>query len=108
VGSLQLIALAPPSRNGGLDGDVYVCIHAGDVMLENRGVDLPRSSARNHLRGRIRSLEREGPTVRVNLDCGFPLKALITNQACQDMALRERDEIVALVKAPAIHLIARG
>jgi molybdate transport system ATP-binding protein len=45
--------------------------------------------------------------VRVNLDCGFPLKALITNQACQNMGLRERDEIVALVKAPAIHLIAR-
>src|SRR5215216_2421040 len=107
VGPKQLIALAPPSRNGGLNGEVYVCIHAGDVMLEKRGADLPQSSARNHLPGHIRSLDREGPMVRVNLDCGFPLKALITNQAYQNMALRERDEIVALVKAPAIHLIAR-
>jgi molybdate transport system ATP-binding protein len=43
--------------------------------------------------------------MRVNLDYGFPLKALVTNQACQDMGLRERDEIVAVVKAPAIHLV---
>jgi molybdate transport system ATP-binding protein len=44
--------------------------------------------------------------VRVNLDCGFPLKAMVTNQAGQNMGLRERDEIVAMVNAPAIHLMA--
>jgi molybdate transport system ATP-binding protein len=108
VGPRQLVALVPPRSNGGLDGEVYVCIHAEDVVLEKKGANLPQSSARNHLLGHIRSLDREGPMVRVNLDCGFPLKALITNQACQDMGLRERDEIVALIKAPAIHLIARG
>jgi molybdenum ABC transporter ATP-binding protein len=107
VGPKQLIALALPRCNCGRDGEVYVCIHAEDVMLEKRGADLAQSSARNHLLGHIRSLDREGPMVRVNLDCGFPLKALITNQACQNMGLREREEVVALVKAPAIHLIAR-
>jgi molybdate transport system ATP-binding protein len=107
VGPKQLVALVPPRSNGGRYGEVYVCIHAADVMLEKRGANLPQSSARNNLIGRIRSLDREGPMVRVNLDCGFPLKALITNQACQDMGLRHQDEIVALVKAPAIHLIAR-
>jgi molybdate transport system ATP-binding protein len=107
VGPKQLIALAPPLRNCGRDGEVYVCIHAEDVMLEKRGGSLAQSSARNHLLGHIQSVDREGPMVRVNLDCGFPLKALITNQACQDMGLREQDEIVALIKAPAIHLIAR-
>jgi molybdate transport system ATP-binding protein len=45
--------------------------------------------------------------MRVNLDCGFPLRALITNQAYQDMGLREGDEVVAVVKAPTIHLIPR-
>jgi len=34
-------------------------------------------------------------------------QALVTNQACQNMGLRERDEIVAMVNAPAIHLVAR-
>ena len=77
-------------------------------MLEKSGSDPPQSSARNRLLGHIRSLDREGPMVRVSLDCGFPLKALVTYQACQSMGLRERDEVVALVKAPAIHLIARN
>ncbi len=107
VGPQQLVAFAPPCRNGRLDRDVYVCIRAEDVILEKKeGASLPQSSARNHLLGHIRSLDREGPMVRVDLDCGFPLKALLTNQAQQSMELRERDEIVALVKAPAIHLIA--
>ena len=65
------------------------------------------SSARNHLLGHIRSVDREGAMMRVNLDCGFPLKALVTHQAYQNMGLRERDEVVAVIKAPAIHLIAR-
>jgi molybdate transport system ATP-binding protein len=107
VGPKQLVALAPASRNGRLDRDVYVCIRAEDVMLEKKSANLPQSSARNHLLGHIRSLHREGPMVRVDLDCGFPLNALVTYQACQSMGVRERDEIAALVKAPAIHLIAR-
>jgi molybdopterin-binding protein len=76
-------------------------------MLEKTSGTLAQSSARNHLLGRIRSLDREGPMVRVKLDCGFPLKALITNHACQEMELREQDEVIALIKAPSIHLIAR-
>jgi len=107
VGQKQLVAVAPPSNNDGIDAQVYVCIHAEDVTLET-GAAPPHSSARNHLAGRIRSLDREGPIVRVNIDCGFPLKALITNQSCQNMGLQEQSEVVALIKATAIHLIARG
>jgi molybdate transport system ATP-binding protein len=107
IGQKQLVALAPSADNGGIETEVYVCIHAEDVTLET-GADMPKISARNHLVGRIRSLHREGPIVRVNLDCGFPLKALITNQACQNMRLQEQGEVVALIKATAIHVIARG
>jgi molybdate transport system ATP-binding protein len=108
IGATQVIALAPPRRDGRLDGEVYVCIHAEDVILEKSGGNPSQSHASNHLLGHICSLDREGPMVRVNLDCGFPVKALVTNQACQDMGLRERDEIVAVINAPAIHLIARN
>ena len=87
VGPRQLIAIAPSGRNAGRD--VYVCIRAEDVMLEKRDANLWQSSARNHLLGRIRSVDREGPMMRVELDCGFSLKALVTNQAYQDMGLRE-------------------
>jgi len=75
-------------------------------MLE-RGAIARQSSARNHLVGRIRSLDREGPMVRVHIDCGFPLKALVTYQACEEMGLRDGMEVTALVKATAIRLISR-
>jgi len=107
IGQKQLVALAPPADNGGIETEVYVCIHAEDVTLEI-GTDLPKTSARNHLVGRIRSLDYEGPIVRVNLDCGFPVKALITNQACRNMALQAESEVVALIKATAIHVITRA
>jgi len=118
VGPKQITALARSRRKGGPDGEVYVCIHAEDVMVDlpyapggrtrlgKSGADPMQSGATNQLLGHIRSMHREGPMVRVNLDCGFPLKAMVTNQACQNMGLRERDEIVATVNAQAIHLIA--
>lgn len=102
VGSRELLALSA----AGVNGRVCVCIRAEDVMLE-KGAVARHGSARNHLVGRIRSLDREGPMVRVGIDCGFPLKALITHQSCEDMGLCDGMEVTALVKAPAIRLIAR-
>ena len=101
VGSTQLFAVSPGRVNGG----VYVCIRAEDVLLE-RGETHGQSSARNHLVGRIQSLDREGPMVRVGIDCGFLLKALITYQACSDMGLHEQLQVTALLKAPAVRLIS--
>jgi molybdate transport system ATP-binding protein len=102
VGSSELLALSPTRVNG----QVYVCIRAEDVTLE-KGAVARQSSARNHLVGRIRSQVREGPLVRVSIDCGFPLKALVTYQAWEEMGLCDGMEVTALVKAPAIRLIPR-
>jgi molybdate transport system ATP-binding protein len=103
IGSAKLFALASDDVNE----DAYVCIHAEDVVLEQIG-STPRSSARNRLIGRIRSLDREGPMMRVLLDCGFPLRALVTKQAYEEMQLHEGDEVVAVLKAGALHLVSRG
>jgi molybdate transport system ATP-binding protein len=103
IGPAQLVASAP----AGLNGEVYVCIHAGDVILD-KGAALSQISARNRLAGRVEALVREGSMVRVSLDCGFPLKALVTNQACQELVLREGEHVIALLKAPAIHLVPRN
>jgi molybdate transport system ATP-binding protein len=43
--------------------------------------------------------------MRVNLECGFPLTALLTRPACEELALHEGMQLVALVKAPQVHLI---
>ena len=101
VSDKKLVALAHETTSG----EVYVCIHAEDVMLERTAAG--QSSARNQLPGRIQSLEREGPLVRVGLDCGFSLTALVTQQACEEMGLQKDEVVTALVKAPAIHLIPR-
>src|SRR5262249_58024316 len=90
-----------------IDEEAYVCIHAEDVILK-KGKSLPQTSARNCLAGRIHSLDREGPMMRVMVDCGFPLKALVTKQACEEMHLQKGDEVQALLKAASIHLVPRG
>jgi molybdate transport system ATP-binding protein len=43
--------------------------------------------------------------MRIDLDCGFPLMALLTKQACEELALKPNDRVTALIKAPQIHLI---
>jgi molybdate transport system ATP-binding protein len=85
--------------------DVYVCIRAEDVILLKGGA--APSSARNRLQATVQSLTREGPHMRVELDCGFALTAVLTKQACEELALKAGDIVLALVKAPHIHLIPR-
>ena len=102
VNSVRLVALAEAP----CEGDVYVCIHAEDVIIEKGEAAV--SSARNRLTASIRSLSREGPMVRLSMDCGFPLAALVTRQACEELSLQEGERVTALIKAPAIHLIPRG
>jgi molybdopterin-binding protein len=45
--------------------------------------------------------------MRVEMDCGFRLAALLTKQACDELVLRRGDRVVTLIKAPNIHLISR-
>lgn len=85
--------------------EVFVCIRAEDVILL-KGND-PPSSARNHLLGTVHALSRDGPLMRVEIECGFRLAALLTRQACAELGLQPGDRVVALVKAPHLHLIPR-
>lgn len=103
VGSATLFALEQNLPSNARD--VFVCIRAEDVILL-KGPDSP-SSPRNHLSGIIQSIARDGPMMRVELDCGFRLIAMLTKQACEELPLKQGDRVVALVKAPNIHLITR-
>jgi molybdate transport system ATP-binding protein len=85
--------------------EVYVCIRAEDVVLFKTAD--ASSSARNRLPAVVRSIAQEGPLVRVELDCGFPLTTLLTKQSCEDMKLNSGDRVIAQVKAQHVHLIAR-
>jgi molybdate transport system ATP-binding protein len=101
VGTATLTALAPASESR----DVFVCIRGEEVILQRDAATI--SSVRNRLPARVVALRMEGALVRVELDAGFPLFALITRPACVELALREGETIAALIKAPAIHLVPR-
>lgn len=102
VGQTRLVSLSPPLRPG---SDVYVCIRAEDVILV-KGKPA-QSSPRNCLTASVRGLTPEGPIVRIELDGGFPLTALLTKQACEELALGPGIPVTVLIKAPQIHLIER-
>ena len=101
VNRATLTALAPPIESR----EVFVCIRGEDVILQRDAATA--SSVRNRLPARVVALRPEGALVRVELDAGFPLFALVTRPACAELALREGEAITALIKAPAIHLVPR-
>ena len=101
-GKTKLVSLSPEVAPG---SEVYVCIRAEDVILV-KGEPL-QSSPRNSLPVTVTDMNPEGPAVRIDLDGGFRLSALLTKQACEDLALKIGDHALALVKAPHVHLIPR-
>jgi len=87
---------------------VYLCLRPEDVTLWlSPPGGVKASSARNHLTGRINRLVQQGPLVRVVVDCGFPLTALVTRTSGREMGLAEGQEVEATFKASAVHLIGR-
>ncbi|SHL08333.1 molybdenum ABC transporter ATP-binding protein [Rhodothermus profundi] len=101
VGSATLTAVAPAELNG----RVFVCIRAEEVTLLPAPPEA--TSARNRLRARVVRVEPEGALVRVELDAGFPLVALVTRPSREELQLEPGRSVWALIKAPAIHLVPR-
>lgn len=101
VKGVALTSLAPL----GDSHDVFVCIRGEEVALQ-RDAASP-GSVRNRLSARITALRPDGALMRVELDTGFPLVALVTRPACAELALHEGGTVAALIKAPAIHLVPR-
>lgn len=103
VSGASLRALAdglPPETK-----DVFVCIRAEDVSLATP--DHHAASPRNRLPATVTGCFREGPLVRVDLDCGFALAALLTPQGAAELELANGSHVIAEIKAPRIHLIPR-
>jgi molybdate transport system ATP-binding protein len=90
---------------GDVDGESYACFRAEDVVLERAPTSA--TSARNELVGTVRAVSSEGALVRVTLDCGFRLVALVTRASAARLALEPGTRVAALVKAPAIRVVPR-
>lgn len=83
--------------------EVYACIRAEDVSLELQSP--AHASARNHLAATVVGIVHEGPIDRVAIDCGFPLDALVTRQACEELRLAPGVAVTAAIKATSVHLV---
>jgi len=101
VAGAKLVALAAEESGP----DVFVCIRAEDVVLETVGVGA--TSARNHLVGTVREVSSLGALVRVGIDCGFSLSAIVTRSALDELHLAPGAPVVAAIKAGAVHLVPR-
>jgi tungstate transport system ATP-binding protein len=85
---------------------VLFCLRPEDITLSISSGAIV-SSARNHISGRITRMTPSGPLVRVVIDCGLPVVALITRGSANDMKLMEGQNVTASFKATAVHLIPR-
>ena len=101
IGDVRLIAVAdaPPGA------EAFACMRAEDVIVE-RGVPAG-GSARNHLAGRVVTIENEGPIDRVTVDCGFTLVAAITRQSSEELGLTPGSVVTVAIKATAIHIVPK-
>lgn len=88
-----------------IGSSVFVCIRAEDVVLEQTGGGM--TSARNHLAGKVSEIVPQGVMLRVNIDCGFPLVAMVTRGALEDLSLVVGSPVAAAMKAGAVHLVPR-
>src|SRR4030042_2834295 len=69
----------------GVGEKVSVCIRPEDVTVALARLS---SSARNSLAGAISWVAFNGPLCRLEIDCGFPLIALVTKRSAEEMGLR--------------------
>jgi molybdate transport system ATP-binding protein len=101
VGTAELYAADPQGNHT----DYFVCIRGENVTLETGHAG--QSSARNNLRGRVKEISPTGSLMKIVVDVGFDIVALVTHQAMTDMKLFPGVEVSAVFKASAVHLIPR-
>ena len=86
----------------------------GRLRLHSCGRCLARAggsgvtSARNHLSGLVTDMLLQGRLVTVTVDCGFPLRAVITRGSREELGLETGSVVVAAIKAGAVHLVPRS
>ncbi|MDP6142525.1 MAG: hypothetical protein QGF23_03700, partial [Dehalococcoidales bacterium] len=62
--------------------EVSVCVRPEDITL---ALSKASSSARNSFIGEIVKVVSIGPLIRIEVDCGFPLVALVTTKSAEEL-----------------------
>ncbi|MFC2016377.1 ABC transporter ATP-binding protein [Chloroflexota bacterium] len=84
--------------------EVGACIRPEDITLALTRVS---SSARNSFTGEIARVVSLGPLSRIEIDCGFPLIALVTRMSANELNLGKGKQVYASFKATGVHVIKR-
>jgi tungstate transport system ATP-binding protein len=87
---------------------VRLCLRAEDVSLFPGPPKGSGSAGFNRLAGRVQRLVPAGTHVRVTVDCGFPLVALVTQRMAEDLRLEPGAAVTAHFKSTAPHLLRHG
>jgi len=83
---------------------VYALIRPEDITLT---LAKGTSSARNSFTGRVTKITPLGAIVRIELDCGFPLRGILTKRSAKELDITVGKMVCASFKATAIHTIKR-
>ena len=81
---------------------VLACIRPEEVHLTRDG---DGDEVGNRLDGTVAALLDGGATVRVELDCGFPVSALLTRRAVRELGLDPGDRVGVAFAPETVHLI---
>ncbi len=113
VGRASLIVALPQGSEANsfrlaVGAPVLIGIRGEDVLLVREPLAPTDISARNLLPATVTGLESAGQLIRVQLDAGFSLTAIVTRAAADALALHQGQSITALIKASSIHLIPRA
>ena len=85
--------------------EVCACVRPEDITLALSRVS---SSARNSFIGEITRVVSLGPLSRIEIDCGFPLIALVTKRSAEELNLARTKKVYATFKATGVHVVRRG
>jgi tungstate transport system ATP-binding protein len=101
AGSVQLIGAGSVPA-----GPALLALHPEKIALFHPDEPI-RPDLRNRLPGRVISIEPAGSEVRIRLDVGVPLSALLPRAAAADRALQSGAAIVAAIRPASLHVMRR-
>jgi tungstate transport system ATP-binding protein len=85
---------------------VVLCIRPENVTLSTRPSE-EGTSARNVFPGRIEKIVSLGFYQKIELNCGFPLVAYVTNHSLEELSLAEGRKVKASFKATAVTVMRK-
>ena len=97
--TIEAISPCPPGQH------VALYIRPEDVTVTLPDAGVSRTSVRNQFTGKVTKVMPNGPFVRLTIECGLSVTALITRRSCQDLNISVGTVVLIGIKATAIHVL---